>query len=105
MKNRRTGEENREEENEHPSPTKGGERRKCVERKAGRARKNHAISLRLSEFDLEMVKQRADREGLPYQTLINRIIHKYVTDQLYEKDEVTKILGILKEKPDNHAPE
>lgn len=28
--------------------------------------------------------------GLPHQTLMTLIIHKYVTDQLYERDEVRK---------------
>lgn len=62
-----------------------------------RARKGRAISLRLSEFDLEMVKKKAESEGLPYQTLINTVIHKYVTDQFYNKDEMRKIISSIKE--------
>ena len=55
--------------------------------------KNHAISLRLSEFDLELLKKKAESEGLPYQTLINSVLHKYVTDQLYDKNEMRKALS------------
>ncbi len=73
------------------------EKRARVESIIDRARKNQAISLRLSEFDLEMVKKRADREGLPYQTLINMIIHKYVTGQLYDKEELRKVLAGIEE--------
>jgi predicted DNA binding CopG/RHH family protein len=62
-----------------------------------RARKGHAISLRLSEFDLEMIKKKAESEGLPYQTLINTVLHKYVTDQFYNKDEMRKIISSIKE--------
>ena len=34
------------------------------------------ISLRLPKTDLERLKAKALREGMPYQTLINSILHK-----------------------------
>ena len=37
------------------------------------------ISLRLPETDLARLKARAMREGMPYQTLINSILHKAVS--------------------------
>jgi predicted DNA binding CopG/RHH family protein len=37
------------------------------------------ISLRLPESDLERLKAKALREGLPYQTLIGSILHKAVS--------------------------
>jgi predicted DNA binding CopG/RHH family protein len=73
------------------------EKRRHVKGIIDRARKNQAISLRLSEFDLEMLKKRAEQEGIPYQTLINMIIHKFVTDQLYDKDELRKVLAGIQE--------
>tara|TARA_B100001248_G_scaffold11336_1_gene7394 strand:+ start:339 stop:653 length:315 start_codon:yes stop_codon:yes gene_type:complete len=36
------------------------------------------ISIRLPVEDLELLKLRAKREGMPYQTLINSILHKAV---------------------------
>jgi len=33
----------------------------------------------LSAADLEMIKRRAVEEGLPYQTLIASILHKYAS--------------------------
>ena len=42
-------------------------------------RKDARISIRLSSADLQAVKQRANQEGLPYQTLIASVIHKFVT--------------------------
>ena len=36
------------------------------------------ISLRVREVDLNRLKARAVREGIPYQTLINSILHKAV---------------------------
>jgi predicted DNA binding CopG/RHH family protein len=60
-----------------------------------KARKNRVISLRISEFDLELLKDKASREGMPYQTLINSVLHKYITNQLLDKDEVLKSLELL----------
>ena len=41
-------------------------------------RKNKRINIRLSEKDISLLKIRALEEGLPYQTLISSIIHKYI---------------------------
>ncbi len=40
-------------------------------------RKIARINIRISEIDLEHIKQKAAYEGLPYQTLIASILHKY----------------------------
>ena len=42
-------------------------------------RKDARINIRLSSADLEMLKQRAVEEGLPYQSLIASVLHKYVS--------------------------
>jgi len=43
------------------------------------ARKAARINIRLLPADLDLLKARAKAEGLPYQTLIASILHKYVT--------------------------
>jgi len=51
-------------------------------------RKDARINIRLSSADLEMLKQRAVEEGLPYQSLIASVLHKYVSgSMLSEKRE------------------
>lgn len=40
--------------------------------------KRKRISISIPERDLALLKTRAAEEGLPYQTLINSILHKYV---------------------------
>jgi predicted DNA binding CopG/RHH family protein len=40
--------------------------------------KRQRISISIPERDLARLKARAAEEGLPYQTLINSILHKYV---------------------------
>ena len=42
-------------------------------------RKDARINIRLSTADLEMLRQRAVEEGLPYQSLIASVLHKYVS--------------------------
>ena len=71
------------------------QRREQIESIIRKARKNQAISLRLSQFDLELLKKKAESEGLPYQTLITSVLHKYVTDQLYDRNEMRKALSEL----------
>ena len=47
-------------------------------------KKNRKINIRLPENDLIAIKQRAAREGIPYQTLIGSILHKYASEFLKE---------------------
>lgn len=42
------------------------------------------ITLLLSSLDLEALQAKAIEEGIPYQTLISSILHKYVTGRLVE---------------------
>lgn len=48
-------------------------------------RKKKALSLRLGERDIDRIKAKAAKKGLPYQTLIASVIHQYATDQLEEQ--------------------
>jgi predicted DNA binding CopG/RHH family protein len=48
-------------------------------------RKDKRVNIRISERDLIDLQRRAIREGIPYQTLISSILHKYVNDTLVEK--------------------
>lgn len=45
------------------------------------AKKRKRISISVPERDLMKLKKRAEEEGMPYQTLINSILHKYVTQR------------------------
>jgi predicted DNA binding CopG/RHH family protein len=47
--------------------------------------KDKRITLRLSSIDLESIQTIALQEGIPYQTLISSILHKYVTGRLVEQ--------------------
>ncbi|MDR3665442.1 MAG: hypothetical protein P4L35_01245, partial [Ignavibacteriaceae bacterium] len=48
------------------------------------AAKNKRINIRLSEKDLANLKAKSLEEGMPYQTLIASIIHKYISGKFKE---------------------
>ena len=47
-------------------------------------KKDQRINIRLSSHDLDGLKKRALSEGIPYQTLVSSILHKYVSGSLYD---------------------
>lgn len=49
--------------------------------------KDRRVNIRLSSGDLSDIQVKALEEGMPYQTLIASILHKYVTGKLSEQPE------------------
>ena len=47
---------------------------------------NTKMNIRIDPFELEKIKEQAERAGLKYQTFIKSVLHKYITGQLVEKD-------------------
>jgi predicted DNA binding CopG/RHH family protein len=47
--------------------------------------KDKRINIRMSSKDLDQVQVIAVQEGIPYQTLVSSIIHKYVSGYLVER--------------------
>ena len=45
-------------------------------------KKDKRINIRISNRDLIAVQSRASKEGIPYQTLVSSIIHKYISGSL-----------------------
>jgi predicted DNA binding CopG/RHH family protein len=46
-------------------------------------RKNRRINIRLSDRDVIGLQAKAAEEGLPYQTLISSVLHKYLNGSLW----------------------
>lgn len=66
-----------------------------VEKIIGRAQKRRNVNIRIAENVLEELKRRSELEGLPYQTLISSILHKYVTNRLVDEDAIRKSIKLL----------
>ncbi len=49
------------------------------------ALKDRRVNIRLSSGDLNDIQVKALEEGVPYQTLIASVLHKYVTGRLTER--------------------
>lgn len=48
-------------------------------------RKDRRLNIRIASRDLEALQKRAMEEGIPYQTLIASVLHKYVSGRLRER--------------------
>lgn len=48
-------------------------------------RKDKRVNIRMSEKDLVRFQKEAMEQGLPYQTLISSVLHKYVNGHLVDK--------------------
>jgi len=48
-------------------------------------RKDKRVNIRMSEKDLVRFQKEALEQGLPYQTLISSVLHKYVNGHLVDK--------------------
>lgn len=47
--------------------------------------KTKRVNLRVTERDFNLAHSRAREEGIPYQTLLSSVIHKYLSGRLTEK--------------------
>jgi predicted DNA binding CopG/RHH family protein len=47
--------------------------------------KDKRVNLRMTSWDYEKAQEKALMEGLPYQTLLSSILHKYLSGQLIDR--------------------
>lgn len=76
-------------ENDEWKPVKDLKHQKKVAIEAARntLKKDKRINLRLSQKDYHQIQIKAVEEGIPYQTLISSIIHKYLNGTLSPKQQ------------------
>ena len=60
--------------------------------------KDRRVNIRLSSGDLSDIQVKALEEGVPYQTLIASVLHKYVTGRLSERPD------LVVKKPQGRVP-
>jgi len=63
--------------------------------------KDKRINIRLSSRDLEEIQMKAVEEGMPYQTLIASVLHKYASGRLVDTTSrpTTRLTGRTKKLP------
>lgn len=60
--------------------------------------KDARVNLRLNPEDVIKIREKAEREGIPYQTLIASVLHKYATDQFLDEKTVTTVVQKMSKK-------
>lgn len=67
-------------------PVKDLSKRKAELMKYARStlKKDKRLNIRISERDLTELQRKAVNEGLPYQTYVSSVIHKFISGQLVE---------------------
>ena len=70
------------ERGEFRSITHFKEEKRKLEAAADFLQKDKRINIWISSRDLEALKKKASKEGMPYQTLISSTLHKLVTGKL-----------------------
>lgn len=51
-------------------------------------KKNERMNIRMTKRDMDALKIKALEEGMPYQTLVSSVLHKYLAGNLVEKEQI-----------------
>lgn len=75
-------------ENNEWLPVNNSSELKKIFKKAARntSIKDQRMNIRIAKRDIQSLKAKALEEGMPYQTLVSSILHKYITGKLTEKN-------------------
>ena len=66
---------------EWKSTTRKADLQKYVEAARYTLKKDARLNIRISSHDLNVLRKKAAEEGLPYQTFVSSLLHKYVSGQ------------------------
>ncbi|MCK4540788.1 MAG: antitoxin [Spirochaetales bacterium] len=72
------------------------EKKRYSEYAANTLRKDKRVNIRISERDLQSIQRKAIEEGIPYQTLISSLLHKYINGRLVDINSLNQVRGIGK---------
>ena len=74
--------------------------------KAGMAaRKREArVNIRMSQGDVDLIRQRANEEGLGYQTLMSSVLHKFATGLLVDRNIINQVASEIASKVQHGLP-
>jgi len=87
----------------HSHVSIAGAKRRKIEAILDVTRKTKNINIRISQLDLENIKRNAEQEGIPYQTLITSVLHKYLSGRLVDEINIRKSAEMLSRKGRSRA--
>lgn len=73
------------------TPAPEGMRAQLIEAALNSRNKTERMNIRMSKTDMENLKTIATQEGLPYQSLVTSVLHKYTSGLLVDLNEAKKI--------------
>jgi len=65
------------------------EKKRYSEYAANTLKKDRRVNIRMNERDLYSIQRKAIEEGIPYQTLISSLLHKYINGRLVDINTTT----------------
>lgn len=54
-------------------------------------KKESRVNIRMTEHELSLAKLEAKKEGIPYQTFMSSVLHKYLTGQLVDRKVINEL--------------
>lgn len=69
-------------------------RKSLIEAAVKTSSKTERMNIRMSKSDMDSLKRLALQQGLPYQSLVSSVLHKYSSGLLVDINEAKKILSI-----------
>lgn len=60
-------------------------KKQALEYAEATVKKDKRMNISISERDLRNLKRKALEEGIPYQTMVSMVLHKYLTGRLTEQ--------------------
>lgn len=69
-------------------------RNRLIEAARNGSQKTEHMNIRVTRHDMENLKPAAAREGIPYQSLVSSILHKYTTGALVDINEARELFSL-----------
>ena len=79
-------------------PNMKSEIKKHINYAKATTRKDKRVNIRISQKDLESIQRKALEEGIPYQTLISSLLHKYINGRLIDVNVIRQLKKRISEK-------
>ena len=63
----------------------------AAKRGASSRKREARVNIRLTQGTVDLIRSRAEKEGLGYQTLMSSVLHKYATGRFVEKEVIDQV--------------
>ena len=75
---------------------------KAARNSVGHRKREARVNIRMTQGDVDVIRQLAEEEGLGYQTLMSSVLHKYASGRLVEKNVLDKVAAEIAARVQSH---